>query len=53
VAGPDPAQKKIGPKPAENEIRPTFYRAGLSPPMWAGLSSPKEQLAGYYAEHSN
>jgi len=57
VAGPDPApapaQKEIEPKPAKNEIRPTFYRAGLSPTMWVGLSSPKEQLAGYCAEHSN
>jgi hypothetical protein len=49
----DPTQKETRPKLAKNEIRPTFYRAGLSPTMWAGLSSPKEQLAGYCAEHSN
>jgi hypothetical protein len=53
VAGSDPAQKETGLKSAEKEIRPTFYKAGLSPTMWAGLSSPKEQLAGYCAEHSN
>jgi hypothetical protein len=45
VAGPDPAQKETGPKSAKNKIRPTFYKAGLY--------SPKEQLAGYCAEHSN
>jgi hypothetical protein len=50
VAGPDPTQKETGPKSAENEIRPTFYRVGLSLAIWAGLSSPKEQLTSYCAE---
>jgi len=42
VDGSDPTQKETGPKSAKNEIRPTFYKAGLY--------SPKEQLAGYCAQ---
>jgi hypothetical protein len=56
---------RIGPqwKPGrdwpKNEIelgpaqKPTFHKSGLCPAVRAGLSIPREQKAGYCAEHSN
>jgi len=43
--GPDPAQKRTGPKSAQNKLGPGFYRAGLSLTAWAGLGfQPKTNM---------
>jgi len=44
----DPAQKKTGPRSAQNKLGPDFYRVGLSPAAWAGLGfQPKTSMDWY------
>jgi hypothetical protein len=48
--GRDRPKNEIGLGPAQ---KPTFHKSGLGPAVRAGLSNPREQKAGYCAEHSN
>jgi len=48
--GQDRPKNEIGPGPAQ---KPTSHKSGLGPAVRAGLSNPREQKAGYCAEHSN